>query len=142
MRILPPGTYFIGDPCYVFSRDAWRRLINQTNCFEDDDIVNFDGQDMYAFGTSDGDGVYQDQNGVEYGVDSGNLGVVPIELIDNPEGEEHGTTITADEGMRVQHRDGTFWFNNICIKTNSDDEEEYGDSYDDPDADELDYFDK
>ena len=74
IKNIPAGTYYIGDPCYVFGRDSWLKLIELTDCFE---IPNVEFQDkpVIAFGTKSGDGVY---NG--FCVDSGLIGIVDIRL--------------------------------------------------------------
>lgn len=118
---LPPGKYFIGDPCYVFQDATWDRLLDQSlDDMQHGEIFEFEGRQLWSHGTPHGDGVYDDQNGIEYGVDAGMLGAVPIELIDDPAGEELGTIIDCPKGLTVEYDNGTFWFGTIVIKTNSD----------------------
>lgn len=129
---LPPGKYFIGDPCYVFDNPSWD-LLQELDGFLDGEIVTLQDRQLWAHSTAHGDGTYPDQNGSEYSVDSGMLGAVPIELIEDPSGEEHGTMVDAPNGLIVEYDNGTFWFGAIVIKTDdvdSDDDAGYGD--DDP----------
>jgi hypothetical protein len=115
MLKLPPGKYYIGDPCYVFNDDTWQRLLDGAP-FEGA-IVEFDGRQLWGQSTAHGDGVYLDQDGNEFGVDSGVLAAIPIELVDNPAGEEEGVIIDAPNGLVVEHDAGTFWLGEHCITT-------------------------
>lgn len=141
MERLPPGRYFIGDPCYVFDddKDTWDKLLDAG--LSDGGVVEFNGHKVYAHHTAYGDGTYKDQNGNEFGVDTGMLGAVPIELIEYPAGEEDGTMVDAPNGLLVDYENGTFYFGNIVIKTDEDDEDDFEEDpfdggYDgDPDAD-------
>lgn len=78
-----PGSYYLGDPCYVFkSQDRWIELLESSNYFKGTTEGKLDGYTVYAMGTAHGDGVYEDQFGNEYAVDSGLLGLVPLEICD------------------------------------------------------------
>lgn len=121
MHKLPAGRYYIGDPCYVFTPDTWDRVLTAVNMFEEDDIQHLDDHELWAQSTAWGDGTYLDQNGAEYAVDSGTIGVIPLALVDNPEGLEHGTVMDFPKGVTVECEDGTFRIGNICIKTNDTD---------------------
>lgn len=118
MLKLPAGKYYIGDPCYVFADATWDRLLIE---HEDDlntgEIVTFENHQLWAHRTAHGDGTYKDQNENEFGVDGGQLGAVPIELIDDPSGEEYGTIIDAPHGLQVEFSNGTFWIGPIVIIT-------------------------
>jgi hypothetical protein len=79
MRIkMPPGTYYVGDPCYCFN-DSWDGLLKQTDYFREP--VARDSEDVpfvVAFSTEYGDGTYYDDDGRSYGVDAGLLGLVRV----------------------------------------------------------------
>lgn len=126
---LPPGRYYIGDPCYVFSDKTWDELISKCDV-QDGEIMSFGGADFWSHSTAWGNGMYKDGNSVEYGVDSGLLGAVPIGLIDNPAGETDGLVIDAPDGLHVEYDSGTFWFGAIVIKTDDYDEDLDGGYYD------------
>jgi hypothetical protein len=74
------GNYYIGDLCYVM-HDQWQEVCDIT-------IVNNEclsgvfrlsnGTQFALYGTAFGDGVYYDEDGNEYGVDSGTLGCILI----------------------------------------------------------------
>jgi hypothetical protein len=90
---LPAGTYWVGDPCYAFSdHDLWMRLLESADFRDNPRILNAkaDGHLFVASGTAFGDGVFTDDEGNEYPVDAGLIGVTPAR-----EGEDvpFGTTV-------------------------------------------------
>jgi hypothetical protein len=135
--LLPPGKYYIGDPCYVFNDSTWDKLLDVTDSFQNDELTEFGGGVVWGYSTAVGDGVYTDQNDNEFSVDSGVLAAIPIDLIENPDGEANGTVVDAPNGLQVEHDNGTFWFGVICIKTAGDEDEDEDTGYDDPDAEEI-----
>jgi hypothetical protein len=90
-HILPAGTYFIGDPCYIIrDDDDWEKIGNATNWFGcdddiafpdppkdwDDGLYHWNGNPCFASHTRYGDGVYVISKGKrEIWVDSGTIGV-------------------------------------------------------------------
>lgn len=77
--ILPPGTYYIGDPCYVIEKN-WDRLCEITDIQAGQ--YEMDGNKFVFMPTMHGDGVYEDRQGRQYGVDAGVLAVVPVGLLE------------------------------------------------------------
>ncbi len=119
--ILPAGKYYIGDPCYVLDAAAMNAVTDKMTSGEAaSSVFEVNGHMMWAHFTQYGDGAFADQNGAEYPVDSAALSAVPIDLVKNPEGEEHGTVIEFDMSFTVNYKNGVFWFGDICIDTNSD----------------------
>lgn len=78
--MIPAGEYYIGDPCYVFSEADW-----DTICRQDSKNVHEIHGKKFADASTGGDGSFLDTNGNSYSVDSGSLGVVPIDLVFNQE---------------------------------------------------------
>lgn len=81
---VPPGTYFLGDPCYAVPNDEWMHLLESCGYFD----CNSDGEGgpvgttpegdkVLAFGTAYGDGVYVDDRGHQFPVDAGLIGLTP-----------------------------------------------------------------
>lgn len=99
---LPAGKYFVGDPCYVFN-DGWSRLLHEADFFEDDAIVTFNGHNLFATHTAYGDGLYSDQNGHMYPVDSGLIGAVPSALWERDAGDKAGMIVVFDSDLEVGH---------------------------------------
>jgi hypothetical protein len=77
---MPEGTYYVGDLCYVFDDDSWTEICDLQfasiqHCL-DGAFVLKDGTRFANVSTHYGDGVYADQDGYTYGVDSGSIGCV------------------------------------------------------------------
>lgn len=130
---LPPGKYYIGDPYWIFNDQTLQALLVAAKHFQEGDIVEFNGFELWAAKTAWGSGTFEDQNGAEYAVDSSYLGAVPLELVEVPEGLEHGTSMEFSIGLNVKEHKGTFWFGIIVIKTDDDEESDpyAGDESDD-----------
>lgn len=65
------GRYWVGDLCYVL-RDAWHEAWQ----LDDGAHTLSDGRRIAKFRTVHGDGIYDDDQGNEYPVDSGSLGCI------------------------------------------------------------------
>lgn len=118
---LPPGTYYIGDPCYVFERESWDTIGEQTEWFHKTPIAELNGMQLLAFGTAYGDGDYADQFGNRYPVDAGLIGVVPVFLMERKTRDMR--YITSDEPLVCSEHDGVLTFGKIRIDTKQEDEE-------------------
>lgn len=82
---MPAGKYWIGDLCYVL-KDQWDEVcsltINGNDCLEGE-FTLADGTRFATLGTAHGDGEYLDATGHHYPVDSGTIGCVLAELVDD-----------------------------------------------------------
>jgi hypothetical protein len=81
---LPPGDYLIIDPCYILEETRFLALLD-TVWAKDASVVTPDPQTGALFAwcsTATGDGVYADQDGQLYGVDSGTLACLPLSMLD------------------------------------------------------------
>lgn len=114
---LPTGTYFIGDPSFVM-HEFWKVLIQNTNNFKKPEVFEFNNSFVWGAQTKLGARTYECLNNIEYQTKSGILAAIPIELIDNPEGVEHGAVTFVENGMYVSEEYGVFHFGAICIDTN------------------------
>ncbi len=75
--------FYIGDICYVLSDKVYDDLWGEKHGYKDG-IYN-DPETGVSFAVAEtayGDGTYSDNEGREYDVDSGTIGLVPEELID------------------------------------------------------------
>jgi hypothetical protein len=88
--IIPPGRYFVGDPCYSAGYDdkAWQDwcvLVDSDPEVRhgDKELLGglYSGFPVIGVHTEYGDGEYNDQEENKYPVDAGLIGVVPEELI-------------------------------------------------------------
>lgn len=83
---MPAGTYYIGDLCYVMTRDEWAQCQNLFN--PDGNSLPVEGyftlnNKRFASFDTPGDGPYKDQTGNTYSVDSGSIGCILLENIDD-----------------------------------------------------------
>jgi len=84
-QVLPPGRYFIADPCNVFDRDfydnVWgEKLHYDEGCFRSKGVG-------FMIHRTGGDGSFSGSDGHEYGVDSGTIGVISASLAEPGCGE-------------------------------------------------------
>ena len=85
---LPAGNYYIGDLCYVVENwEEYHQLFFPNDGSDDQHIgvfTNSEGVKFANYGTAFGDGIYYDEERNEYAVDSGSIGCIPIEAIQEP----------------------------------------------------------
>ena len=124
---VPPGQYLLGDPCLSEYTDAqWDAWGKASNWFQDTPLAidPESGAWVVAFGTRCGDGIFVDNVGNEYTVDSGTIGLVPftgaIERGDVPDGMAL-ITITRDDNtcarLDVGLRGAWLMFGTVAIYT-------------------------
>ena len=129
---LPSGTYFIGDPCYMFSHDtpSWNTIcnisFNPENSKLGGKLITFNDRQIFTGNTAYGDGNYEGSDGYVYGVDAGILGATPIEL---NEGKYEdlttlGTIVTFDTPFECSWEAGVVTIGHIVIDTDYHEEEE------------------
>lgn len=127
--IMPAGTYYIGDLCYVLD-SRWEEfcaLTIEDRMVKDGVFTMSDGTTFATFSTAYGDGFYQDNFGNEYPVDAGLIGCVAISSIDpgvNFSGLGHQYTFYKDFEVR-SHATGVIDFGQLSIDTDPN-EEVYG----------------
>lgn len=130
---LPPGRYFIGDPCYTAGYDdpAWQKWVNVTMSSARDELCvgTYNGYPVVGASTAYGDGVFYDQTGTEYPVDAGLVGVVSADLIERmgvPDSEYSncGKFVTFDEETFLSRdSNGTITIGDTVIVTGDADED-------------------
>ena len=109
-----PGTYFLGDPCHVVAEEEWREFMA---CWRTG--REWHGKPIIAFRTMTGDGSYRDQERHGYGVDSGMIGLVPVENIGREllPGNGRMVELVAETNCAGCDQRGTMKFGKIRIKT-------------------------
>jgi len=126
-QIMKAGYYYIGDPCYVVPDEDWGEFVTATFEHEFEDGSNpfqFKGNNCWVHGTYFGDGVYQDELGIEYPVDSGCIGLVEISMfMDKIPAEDITTGVIEEflEDFQVEYRNGRFYIGDIKINTKKED---------------------
>lgn len=77
-----PGTYVLGDPCYIVAEEEWSDLLGSCDYFRRPIGTLKDKNQVLAFDTAYGDGEYPSNIGFEFPVDAGLIGLVPIDSAD------------------------------------------------------------
>lgn len=149
---MKPGTYFVGDPCYVIRHDvpsddeSWQDYCGSNeigNCGEfTSDEISFSSAH-----TAFGDGEYYDQEGFGYGVDAGLLGLASVDHLSKYEVDglkRLGKVISFKDEVFVRSDDGIVLIGNdqvgwIRIDTDPEIEEDisWDDCYDDEEDDNI-----
>ncbi len=80
---LVAGTYWITDPCYVYSPSEWDLLVEKIVKSGNPNICEYPGGNVYIWSTAYGDGIYELKGPIEGDlyVDSGTLAIVPDALV-------------------------------------------------------------
>ena len=107
--------YVIGDLCNCLSDDEWEAFCNR-------DVIP-DG--VYIFRTAYGDGTYIGSDGFAYGVDSGTIGICPLDKVSAPDKLREGLKyrvvqiVDIDEIAEesVSEKDGVITFDKVIIDT-------------------------
>jgi hypothetical protein len=129
---LPAGKYYIGDPCYVISdRDAWIEFIESCGYFEASCEAYIGEDKFWAYGTAHGDGSYWCSEGKRLSVDSGLIGIVPIDVVEKYGDIDYikglGIIVEFDDAFDVVfdvEAEATHIFGNVHVFTNVDDDED------------------
>jgi hypothetical protein len=117
------GKYYVGDLCYVLN-DRWDEFCSLTISGRhvlDGTFALKDGTTFWTHCTMYGDGSYRDQQGRDYGVDAGLIGVISIEDMDRePFCVSGGQVIEFKHAFEPYYQNGTFYIGNVVIKTGDD----------------------
>ena len=83
--LMPAGTYYVGDPCYIFNGPIgdnwWNKLCDTMFRPSFQGFAEIDGITVWVDTTNFGDGAYPSNKDREYFVDSGTIGVVRVDNI-------------------------------------------------------------
>lgn len=120
-QLLPKGIYFIGDPSYVLKEEYWHYMSTEKErgVFQDPKGITY-----ALFKTLMGDGVFTDDEGGEYAVDSGYIAVLPAcvcneDDMENALGEVYEMTAPfTTEWEPEDGEEGDICISNIFIHTN------------------------
>jgi len=144
-RKMPAGEYIISDLCYVLSDSDYDKALQLTGYFglynRDGTIARKDNQGgtfvlgwdreerkvpFAVWGTLHGDGQYRGTDNNMYSVDAGNIGCIPLALVDSDKLKdglgEHFHKYTFDKDFTIWSLDGTLVFGDLRIYTGDDPE--------------------
>jgi hypothetical protein len=133
--MMPAGTYYIGDLCYVMTDSEWDEFcsltINGNECV-DGEFMFKDGRRFATYGTKWGDGEYRSNIGTKHSVDAGLIGCFRVEDIraeKYDDIESLGAIVTFDSDFRTKEEDGLIIFGDVVVNTDPDfyekDDEEF-----------------
>jgi hypothetical protein len=122
--VVPPGTYYLGDPCYTVPNELWQELLESCDYFDTPEGTVY-GYTVIAFGTAHGDGVYSDRAGNFYPVDAGLIGLVPVGLAGDVVRDDLVRKIQIDHPTICSSFDGVLKFGHIEINTDDTEDEDY-----------------
>lgn len=120
------GKYYVGDLCYVLD-SKWDEVCGLTivdGKTIDGEFEMKDGTRFAMYGTAWGDGVYSDQMGGAYPVDSGTIGCVLLSEIDEDADTDLGEIIEMEEDFETGYDSGIIIIGHIEIQTASDEDYE------------------
>ena len=117
---LPAGRYYVGDPCYVFD-EKWDYILRNTNFFDGYPRGELT-EKIWGHSTKYGDGCYHGDNGRNYAVDAGLIGVVHESLMEHSP-DDGGEIVTFDKPFdcRWEEENGTIIIGHIRIETDPED---------------------
>jgi hypothetical protein len=115
-----PGTYYIGDLCYVMGDDdaTWAEVCSRIETGGGEHRLS-NGTEIAVYSTHYGDDVYEDNEGHAYSVDSGTLGCVRVDELPADADTEAGRIVTFSEDFstRKTPKTSTIVFGNIRVRT-------------------------
>lgn len=122
----PPGTYYIGDLCYVLGDDVYDNVYGEYD-YQDGVYANSDTNEIFMVGgTAYGDGFYEGSDGNDFAVDAGIIGITPISCTRKNEGGGHLYTFT--KPVKCTFKNGIFKFVSgdtvLIINTEGNNDEE------------------
>jgi hypothetical protein len=128
---MPPGKYYVGDPCYVLGDTAHGELCKMISPesegmfatgIEGKHVLS-DGRTVVLWKCPEGDGVYKDQNGRFYMVDSGCLGITLLEGLEEQWEHPHPKIFPKETFMdfimrlgNIVEYDSEFHVNNVTVQ--------------------------
>ena len=118
--LLPAGKYYIGDLCYVVDNwEQYHKLFfpNQGGDQHIGIFTNDEGVKFANYGTAFGDGVYFDEERNEYAVDSGSIGCIPIEAIQEPHALGNVVDFPVEFDCEYIESSGTIRIGDVFIDT-------------------------
>lgn len=102
--VLPPGQYYISDPCYVLDDDIYDDVWGEEFKYECGAYVRSGDKAGFMMAqTAHGDGTYLGSDGVNYYVDSGTIGVIASALC--TKGTDGSKLFTFDKEVRLTYEE-------------------------------------
>jgi hypothetical protein len=128
--VVPAGKYVLGDPCYAVPDENWDELLESCNYFENPvgyirlDDLHMNKTFILAFPTRWGDGYYLGSNGMNYPVDAGLIGLVPVDIAKDLESHYQNIVTFTKDTVCSYNGSGRLVFGGISIETDPEEEED------------------
>jgi hypothetical protein len=128
--VVPAGKYVLGDPCYAVPDENWDELLESCNYFENPvgyirlDDLHMNKTFILAFPTRWGDGYYLGSNGMNYPVDAGLIGLVPVDIAKDLESHYQNIVSFTKDTVCSYNGSGRLVFGGISIETDPEEEED------------------
>ena len=133
---MPAGKYLIIDLCYVM-HDEWKECCElffpyvPGQTYErqvEGEFTLADGRRFASFGTAYGDGTYRSNIGTDHSVDSGSIGCIRVEDIQDKTYDlerimQLGAIVDFEQPFEVEADYGLLKFGHVLIETAADEEE-------------------
>lgn len=108
MKVLPAGTYVIGDPCFLVGYD------------NAEEIMKSQADDVFSHTCARGDGlIYSDNQNKDYAVDTGWLSIIPWDENASVKPLTHVHTFKKEFTVKYMSN-GVFDFGGVMINTGND----------------------
>ena len=116
---LPAGNYYIGDLCYVVENwEEYHQLFFPGDGKQHVGVfTNSEGVKFANYGTAFGDGIYYDEEKNEYAVDSGSIGCIPVEAIQEPHALGNVVYFPVEFDCEYLESSGTIRIGDVFIDT-------------------------
>ena len=120
--MLPPGDYYLGDPCYVVQ--DWEDFLTEFWKFDRGGVFKFQGKTCAAFYTKYGDGQYEVVEGAwgTLPVDAGMIGMIPMSIAGDA--GVAGVDVELRQPAKCWESDGWLHFGDIVVNTTDEDQED------------------
>ncbi len=123
-----PGLYYVGDLSYLPSEVLdWNYIVGMMFPKDEDPkygtMVDNKGNQFAVISTMYGDGLFYDEEDYDYAVDSGTIGVYPINSIDDAD-DCYGQVWTFDEQFTCEYDEETGMISIADIRINTNPFEE------------------
>lgn len=133
--------FYVGDPCYVLDEEFYHKVWGEQHHFEDGCFEHPEtGLSFAVAGTCYGDGCYEGKHCSGYGVDSGTISIVPLELCvrEKYNMDALGHVFPGGGTAVFESNDGVFDIKlpgGVTEHINTDDEEDYDNEEEDDEDD-------
>lgn len=102
--------FYIGDVCYALPEHTYHKVWGGAHYADGKYHDDEKNGDFMVAGTAIGDGEYYDQTGWCYPVDGGNIGIVPLELVDGGGFAKTAEGLMSDPCGRFEYTPGEATF--------------------------------